>query len=176
MPTRRRLMLTTGLLALGGWAYLRSSFAANTVIDISMGGTTGGAQVWFDPKGLLIQPGQTLRWTNRDAGNSHTATSYHPKLYGKSQRIPKGAQPWDSGFLLPGESFSVTLTMPGVYDYYCLPHELAGMVGRIIVAKPSASDWQSSPTANEGLSDNALKSFPSLEEIMREKVVHAQGV
>ncbi|MGK8236557.1 plastocyanin/azurin family copper-binding protein [Roseovarius sp. MS2] len=26
------------------------------------------------------------------------------------------------------ESFEVTLEVPGVHDYYCLPHEMAGMV------------------------------------------------
>ena len=39
---------------------------------------------------------------------------------------------------MPGESFAVELTEPGVYDYYCIPHEHAGMVGRIVVGGPGA--------------------------------------
>jgi len=31
-----------------------------------------------------------------------------------------------------------TFTIPGVYDYLCMPHEAAGMVGRIIVGEPAA--------------------------------------
>ena len=40
----------------------------------------------------------------------------------------------DSGYLLPDEEFSLTLTRSGAYDYFCIPHEHAGMVGRIVVA------------------------------------------
>ncbi len=35
-------------------------------VDINMSGNADGSLVWFDPIGLLIQPGQTVRWTNRD--------------------------------------------------------------------------------------------------------------
>src|SRR5207248_347887 len=52
---------------------------------------------------------------------------------GHSLRIPEAAIPWDSGFLVNrGDHFEVRLTVPGVYDYYCQPHEAAGMVGRIV--------------------------------------------
>jgi len=50
---------------------------------------------------------------------------------------PEAAAPWDSGFLVkPGDTFEVTFTVEGVYDYFCLPHEAAGMVGRIVVGRP----------------------------------------
>jgi len=35
--------------------------------------------------------------------------------------------------LQPGEHFDLTLSVPGVYDYFCAPHEQAGMVGRLVV-------------------------------------------
>jgi len=54
--------------------------AADT-LEIVMHGTPDGSHVWFDPVGILVQPGQTIRWTNRDAGNSHTVTSYDPSLF-----------------------------------------------------------------------------------------------
>src|SRR5205085_2886326 len=55
-----------------------------------------------------------------------------------SLRIPTSAQPWASDYLVdPGDRFEVVLTVPGVYDYFCTPHEMAGMVGRIIVGQPS---------------------------------------
>jgi plastocyanin len=89
-----------------------------------------GATVWFDPIGLWIAPGQTVRWVV--AANVHTTTAYHPKNAEHSLRIPEGGMPWDSSFLVqPGAQFEVTLTVEGVYDYLCMPHEAAGMVGRI---------------------------------------------
>lgn len=169
---RRSFLQTSGGIILAGLATTAGlSHAEEGPIDIAMMGTPGGARVWFRPIGLLIEVGQTVRWTNRDPGNSHTSTAYHPSLYKKTQRIPEGAKPWDSGFLLPNESFSLTFTVPGVYDYYCLPHEHAGMVGRIIVGQPEPGGWQTRADAQQGLPDAALKAFPSIAQIMKDKVV-----
>ena len=101
-----------------------------------MQGNTDGSHVWFDPIGLRIEPGQTVRWINLDPGNSHTATAYHPTNFEHPLRIPEEAQPWNSDYLLPNETFSVTLAVEGIYDFFCIPHEHAGMVGRIIVGQP----------------------------------------
>ena len=77
-----------------------------------------------------------MRWVNE--ANVHTSTAYHPANDGHSLRIPTAAEPWDSGYLVePGDQFEIILTVPGVYDYFCTPHEMAGMVGRIIVGEPS---------------------------------------
>src|SRR3546814_14143555 len=80
-------------------------------------------------------------WVNRDTGNAHTATAYHPANFDRPRRVPPGADGWDSDYLLPGEGFALTLTVPGVYDYYCIPHEHVGMVGRIIVGEPGPGRW-----------------------------------
>jgi len=147
---------------------------AGAVADIQMQGKPDGSHVWFDPVGIRVEPGQTIRWINRNPGNSHTATAYHPTLFDRPRRIPAKAAPWDSGYLLPEEMFSVTLTEQGVYDYYCVPHEHAGMVGRIIVGEPGEHDWPD-PTQDAGglvpVPEAALKSFPSVEEIMRKGIV-----
>ena len=71
----------------------------------------------------------------------------------------------------PGQSFEHRLDVPGVYDYYCIPHEMAGMVGRIVVASPGGSDAirEPGPPAS-GLrapSAAALAAFPSIEAILR---------
>lgn len=131
-----------------------------------MQGTADGSQVWFDPVGIRIEPGQTLRWTNLDSGNSHTATAYHPRNLGRPLRIPAGADPWDSDYLLPQEAFAVTLTVEGVYDYFCVPHEHAGMVGRVIVGDPTKSPSPGSE-GGEPVPEVALQAFPTVEEIMR---------
>jgi plastocyanin len=139
-----------------------SGFAAE-IVDIAMRGNTDGSLVWFDPVGLLIQPGQTVRWTNKDPGNSHTSTAYHPKNDGHPLRIPRDAEPWNSDYLLPDESFSIVLTVPGVYDFFCVPHEHAGMVGRIVVAGES----QPVPPPSGGIPEIAEKAFPKVEDILR---------
>lgn len=184
----RRGFLGAGGLALAGLAApgpVRGALAE--LLDRGGGAPPGGAgpvvirmrsdrlgsKVWFDPVGVLIEPGSTVRWVI--AGGVHSTTAYHPAHGGRPLRIPEGAEPWDSGILTrPGESFEAALTVPGVYDYFCLPHEAAGMVGRIVVAEPGAGapdrpaghagSWRAIPEA-------ALRSFPEVERIVREKVV-----
>ena len=95
----------------------------------------------------------------RRSGNSHTTTAFHPQNRQHSLRIPADAKPWNSDYLLPNETFTVTLTVPGVYDYFCIPHELAGMVGRIVVSDPGAA----APVAVDGMEDK----FPSVADIIR---------
>jgi hypothetical protein len=84
--------------------------------------------------------------------------------------------------LQPGDQFDVTLTAPGVYDYFCAPHEQAGMVGRLVVGQPigpgsqpfewfrgriEGRDWLPVPQA-------ARKTFPPIDEIMRHGSVLAK--
>jgi plastocyanin len=136
-----------------------------------------GGVVGFDPVGMLLQPGQTVRWIC-DA-NVHTATAYSPKNDNHSLRIPKSAAPWASDFLLPNQTFDVKFTVEGVYDYFCAPHEEAGMVGRLVVGNPTSpgslpfnyfeaegQTWKPVPPA-------AQKTFPSIAKIMREKIVRS---
>jgi plastocyanin len=142
---------------------------SETPVEIRMRGNADGSRVGFDPVGLHVQPGTMVRWLNVDAGNAHTATAYHPKLMDRPRRIPESAEPWDSDYLLPEDSFSVTLTVPGVYDFYCVPHEHAGMVGRIVVGKPG-NEWRDYPFEIDGgmpLPEIALGGFPSVDEMMR---------
>jgi plastocyanin len=160
MLTRRRALGMAAALILP-----RTARAART-FEIGMWGNPSGSRVSFDPVGLRLLPGDSVRWTNGDAGNSHTATAYHPASFGRPRRMPATAKPWDSGYLLPGESFAATLTIEGVYDYYCLPHEHAGMVGRLVVGDPGADGWLDQPGAAGDLPQIALDAFPPVAEIM----------
>lgn len=133
-------------------------------VDVTMSGNANGSRVWFEPVGLLIRPGQTVRWTNKDAGNAHTSTAYHPDNERYSLRIPAGADSWNSDYLLPDKSFSLVLSVPGVYDYFCVPHEHAGMVGRIVVS--DGSQPVSEPTAG-GIPEQIERVFPRVKDIIR---------
>lgn len=171
MTRTRREILGTG----GGLAAFLSLFPlaawASAEVDIRMQGRGDGSHVWFDPIGILIKPGQTVRWINLDSGNSHTTTAYNPANFHRPRRMPEAAKPWDSDYLLPSESFSVTFTEQGVYDYYCIPHEHAGMVGRIVVGEPQAHEWTELAGANGGLPEEALRAFPAVEDIMAKEIV-----
>ena len=167
MPSRRHvLQIGGGLLA--GLAALPSHAAAPA--EIRMQGNADGSHVWFDPIGIWIAPGRTVRWTNLDPGNSHTATAYHPRNAGHPLRIPAGAEPWDTDYLLPDESYAVALAVEGVYDYFCAPHEAAGMVGRIVVGRPGGPGAR---PPGEDVPLAARAAFPSVERIMAEGVVRS---
>ncbi|HSH46892.1 MAG TPA: plastocyanin/azurin family copper-binding protein, partial [Longimicrobiales bacterium] len=47
--------------------------------------------------------------------------------------LPETAEPFNSGDMPPGAEFSHRFTVPGEYRYVCVPHEMAGMVGVVIV-------------------------------------------
>jgi len=50
--------------------------------------------------------------------------------------LPSSVQPFDSGFLQPGETYSRVFTVPGVYRYVCTLHEANGMKG-VVIVRPS---------------------------------------
>lgn len=81
---------------------------------------------YFDPIGLHVEPGTTVRF-EIEAG-SHSATAYE-------DRIPAAATPFESGVLSQG-GFEHTFGVSGTYDYYCILHESMGMVGRIVIGEP----------------------------------------
>jgi plastocyanin len=180
----RRELLRTGGLWVAGLAAPRLGRSAS-LVEIRMRSDARGEHVGFDPIGILIQPGQTVRWITESPGNPYTTTSYHPRNGKHSLRIPeKKAEPWDSSFLLKeGDHFEVTLSVEGVYDYFCLPREAAGMVGRIVVGRPSgpgtlpfdyftgrvgSADWLPVPEA-------ARRSFPPIGAILRQRVIPHGG-
>lgn len=172
----RRAILEAAGAALAGLGLPAAPRAvAAGVVEVHMRSNPSGGVVGFDPVGLLIEPGQTVRWVC-DA-NVHTTTAYDPKYEHHSLRIPQAAAPWNSDYLLPGQHYEVRFTIEGVYDYFCTPHEMAGMVGRIIVGKPAGPgtlpfdyfkaahpDWMAVPPAAQAV-------FPSIPAIMKRKLV-----
>lgn len=177
MLTRRAVLGSGGAAVLAG--FLSPAGAATAApYEIRMTSDPDGARVGFDPVGLFVEPGATIRFIIH--ANVHSTAAYHPANDGRCLRIPETARPWNSDYLVnPGEHFDVRLDVEGVYDYYCEPHELAGMVGRIIVGAPSGpgtlpfdyfesdpakADWQGVPEAARAV-------FPPIDRIMAEKFV-----
>jgi hypothetical protein len=69
---------------------------------------------------VIIGVNNTIEWVNKDT-QAHTATSIVS---------PQGAS-FNSELILPGRTFSVTLTTPGTYRYTCAWHNW--LAGQIIV-------------------------------------------
>lgn len=174
--TRREVLGAGGALAAGLLA--RPAVGRSSApVEIRMLGNADGSRVGYDPAGLHVAPGTAIRWVNADAGNAHTATAYHPENMDRPRRIPEGAEPWDSDYLLPEEIFEVNLMVPGVYDFYCVPHEHAGMVGRVVVGEPS-DEWRGYGGRRDGgmpLPDVALKAFPAVADIVRLGALPGRG-
>ena len=163
---RRRQFIRGGGSLATALAFAPRFAIGGPVGEIAMQGRPDGSKVWFTPYGLLIRPGQTIRWTNKDNGNSHTATAYASENFDHSRRIPDGTKPFDSGLLLPDESFEVTFDVPGVYDYFCIPHELSGMVGRIVVAPLDQTLIEDYPDGD--LDQAILAGFPPIADILKQ--------
>lgn len=89
----------------------------------------------FVPDKLTVKVGDAVTW--RNVGTiPHTATDDPGKAFDPVHaKLPPGAQPWDSGIVEGGKSWSYAFAMPGEYTYFCIPHEAAGMVASITVTE-----------------------------------------
>lgn len=91
-------------------------------------------EFFFEPTGLFLEPGQTVMF--RADTPDHTITSFSNAL-GRTQRVPDGVPPFTSPVMAAGTYWLYTFEKEGVYDFYCAPHEIFGMVGRIVVGSAS---------------------------------------
>ncbi|WP_236035653.1 plastocyanin/azurin family copper-binding protein [Haloarcula rubra] len=95
----------------------------------------------FDPADVAIDPGQQVTWVN-ESGVPHTASAYGEGIPDEASYFASGGYESEQavrqstsakGFLERGETYSYTFDVTGTYQYFCLPHEESGMVGRVIV-------------------------------------------
>jgi plastocyanin len=89
----------------------------------------------FQPVRTTIKAGDTVEWKNVGAQLHHVTTDPSAVLKKGDVTSPPGAKPFDSGFLKPGETFSETFSVPGIYRYTCAVHEAKGMNGEVVVQK-----------------------------------------
>ena len=101
----------------------------------------------FDPDSLTVAPGDTVVWgTVGSVG--HSVTAYEDELPDgvafwssgdlDSERAAREAYP-DQGDVASGETYEHTFETEGVYDYFCIPHEAAGMVAELEVVEGGAT-------------------------------------
>lgn len=119
------------------------------------------ADFFYQPTGIHVEPGDVVRFvfTTPD----HNVVSYHP-AFGMRRRVPTGAQAFSSPLLgwrpdsiagdqidPPGEGDSdspvpdtwlQSFDTPGVYDILCSPHEVFGMVMRVVVGDETDTEFE----------------------------------
>jgi plastocyanin len=99
-------------------------------------------RMYFKPKLLTIAPGDKVTWIN-EADEFHNMLTY-PDGY------PKGAKSFVSVNLTKtGQTWSHVFTVPGTYEYHCLPHLPMGMHGMVIAGAPSKEHEFHQPTKQE---------------------------
>ena len=136
---------------------------------IAMKGTPRGEKVWFEPQGIWVPVGGLIRFVNLDPANVHTATAFHPDLYGRPRRIPEGVDPWHSELLLPQQHYDLVLTVPGVYDYYCVPHAAHGMTGRIVVGSREDVQWKEEDYHHSTQVTGMPGTFPEVKDLLAQR-------
>jgi plastocyanin len=93
----------------------------------------------FTPQEITVQAGDTVTWRN-DSGVAHTVTAYSDSvssdLYfssGEASGEEQARNNVPDELMQPDDVFRFTFDEPGTYEYFCIPHESAGMTGTVIV-------------------------------------------
>ena len=98
--------------------------------------------VAFAPEELTVSKGDTVAFVHA-GGEAHNVVAY-------ADQIPESAPEWNSagtdsesaataaweegrGAVVSGQAYVRTFETTGEHGYYCTPHEMAGMVGTVIV-------------------------------------------
>lgn len=130
-PTVRRTRRRPFSLMLGGGALVLAALSPPALAKTYVVKMTNTLK--FVPAKVIIHKGDTVKWKNV-SDLVHTATDVPSKAVNPSDAsLPPGAKPFNSGFLKPGSSYRHTFKVTGTYHYFCIPHEIMGMLGTVIV-------------------------------------------
>jgi len=104
----------------------------------------------FRPATIEVPPGTTVVWKNTSK-QGHTVTAYE-------DLIPDGAEFWSTGdfgsqaaaesayynglkgWISQDQTYERTFEVVGEHEYYCIPHEAAGMKGTVVVSEDATTD------------------------------------
>ncbi|MFB6069006.1 MAG: plastocyanin/azurin family copper-binding protein [Halobacterium sp.] len=156
----KRVGVVTSALALPAIAGCSSGTGgSSTTTEESSSGDSGGSdggQTWtktstvkmtgsltFDPDHVKVDAGTTVTWKNA-SGIGHTVTAYEDELpdgasyfasggFDSEKAANDGYSNDKSGLVSKGDSFTHEFQTKGTYKYYCIPHEMNGMVGYVKV-------------------------------------------
>lgn len=118
------LLVATALAACGGTA---TGGGSDPIIQLTKDNT-------FNPKSATLLRGHTVYFENVTKDTVHTVTCDPSKAKNpKDVMLPKGAKPFDSGDIKPGDTWSYRFEIPGEYIVFCQHHEQDGMTCHITV-------------------------------------------
>lgn len=130
-----------------------SSFAQASTTNITI------LQSSYSPDTLYILPDTTVTWTNKSTNNVlHTSTS----------DTQSGQVFWDSGQLLPGQSYSYTFKTVGVYPYH---DTIYPTVNGIIIVTNSLP----SPTIQLTPAQNQISPTPEVIDMINNEFLPKQA-
>jgi len=104
--------------------------------DQATRGVVGMSDMGFFPKTIVINAGETVVWRNSSEVTHNVVADPGRAVYAIDVKLPSGVNPFGSGYLQPGQSFTHTFNTPGLYRYVCTLHETSGMKGVVIVKGP----------------------------------------
>jgi len=97
----------------------------------------------FEPSRVEVTAGETVVWRNTNS-RAHTVTAYETGVpegaeyfasggYGSEREARDAFIESFGGAIASRDTYEHTFTVPGQYDYFCIPHERGGMVGTVVV-------------------------------------------
>lgn len=97
----------------------------------------------YRPREVTVSVGDTVVWQNTSA-RGHTVTATAGGIPDDAEFFASGGfddydaakAAWDAdfgGLLESGDRFEHTFTVPGAYEYVCIPHRKGGMFGTVVV-------------------------------------------
>lgn len=140
--SRRRFLVgvgTVGVSGLAGCSGVSGSGSDSGADDYDVGMTA----VAFDPAEITVSAGEEVVWQNTSS-RGHTVTAYEDSIPEKAAYFASGGYEDErtareefgnglGGVIDGGGTYAHTFEVPGTYEYVCIPHEQAGMVGTVVV-------------------------------------------
>ncbi len=120
--TRRdglKLMAATALATVPLKAFAGAH--ATHVVEMLNKEPDGKERQVFNPPVIKVAEGDVVTFVSTDRGHNSASNK---------DMLPEGAADWKGDI---NSDLEVTFDVPGVYGYYCTPHQSAGMVGLVLV-------------------------------------------
>lgn len=136
------VMIVLGILVVAALAVpIQPGLPKQTAhLGIIMPSGAANNELNFSPANVTLVVGvnNTVTWTNTDTV-PHTVVS---------SKVPSGAQPFSSDIINPGGTYTMTLTIPGTYSYYCSIHPVWMRASIVVLASGSATVSTTNSTSN----------------------------
>lgn len=133
MISRRVFLSTLTGVSLGLSGCLSATSTSSRDADVLVG---PNSRLRFEPDRLPISNGEVVTWLFESIGHNVSCVPSDTDV----ASLPDGATPFSSykgqgkfQTMERGETFSHRFELPGTYEYLCIPHQSAGMVGSVEV-------------------------------------------